>query len=123
VTEPIHARLDREVSRLRTERDAGDTRISESYINGIEHAATIAYRAEQPASDAGPAEPDAASEAPVTMTAEYLAYLMKFARVGVNSLPETPRNLRHRHLDTIEKAARESNDLAAQLKTLAKETR
>jgi hypothetical protein len=57
-------------------------------------------------------------EPPVTISAEHFAYLLDLARVGANNSYAPARPTRHRHLDAIEKEARESNDLAAQLKTL-----
>src|SRR5690242_15344403 len=48
MTESIHDRLDREAQRLRADQADGATRVSDSFINGVEHAANIAYRMSAP---------------------------------------------------------------------------
>lgn len=47
MTMTIHERLDAEAKRLRAEQAAGDNRSSDSFINGFERAALIAYRLER----------------------------------------------------------------------------
>ena len=112
----LHKLLDAEVSRLRAALDAGGPRVSESYINGIEHAANLVYQAQS-----GPADAAATTQdAPVTIAAEHFTYLLQMARFGADHAPMS-KTIRRRHLDVIENAARESNDLAARLKTLAEE--
>lgn len=46
MSDSIHDRLDREAKRLRADQTDSVTRVSDSFINGVEHAANIAYRAE-----------------------------------------------------------------------------
>lgn len=76
MAETVHDRLDREAARLKTEQNDGMTRVSDSFISGIEHAANIAYRMEpkpRPVSgdDATAAEADT-SRAITDLTAAFV---------------------------------------------------
>lgn len=46
MSESIHERLDREVARLKIDQTDRVTRVSDSFLAGIEHASMIAYRME-----------------------------------------------------------------------------